>query len=175
MIIDKTSPMPALLTIHNSTEHVFDPRFCLDCYPVYMYVRFTAHIKQLQGAILEDFGFLKIDRPALVAKITGPEEATKGIGADIVLDASDSYDPDSVSDGTLHFSWLCKRKKDEAIFKGECEYGRTEENGKLFVVHVNRLKSKHIYDFNLTVSKRNRTGFVIHELKVLPSVQFTFR
>lgn len=175
MIIDKSSVMPAFLTIHNRTEHVFDPRFCTDCYPAYMLVRFTARIKHLEENTLESFGILRISQPALVAKIRGPREQTKGIGAEIVLDASDSHDPDNRSEGTLHFTWICKQKDAETVFKGKCLYGRTEENGKLLIVNVNKLKSRHSYDFKLIVSKRKRTTSVIHELKVHPSVHFTFR
>ena len=174
MIMDKTFLMP-FLTIHNRTEHLFDTRFCPDCYPADMYVRFAANVKQLKGRTLENFGLLKINRPALVARIRGPKEAKKGSRSDILLNASDSHDPDKLSEGTLRFTWSCKRKKDEDVFKGECQHGRTEGNGRLFVVDVNSLKSKHTYDFKLTVSKRNRTNSVIHELKIHPSVHFTFR
>ena len=124
---------------------------------------------------MESYGVLKISQPALVAKIRGRKEQTKGIGAEIVLDAHDSHDPDNRSEGTFRFTWLCKQKDVEADFKGNCLYGRTEENGKLFIVNVNRLKSRRSYNFKLIVSKRKRTSFAIHELKVNPSVRFTFR
>ena len=177
IIMGKSSLTLPLVTIpvRDLKEYEFNPRFCEDCYPAYLYVRFTAHLKEIDNKTLDVFGFLKIVQPALVANIRGPKKAKKQFGAGVVLNASNSYDPDILSKGTLNFTWLCRRTKDEAVYKGECQYGRKSANGTLFYVHVNKLKSKHTYEFNLTVSKGNRKSFVTHQLKILPALNFSFR
>lgn len=156
-------------------QQVFNPRInCTDCYPIYLYLRFTAHVKELQGITLESFMLLKVDQPELVTEIEGPVKAARGIG-EISLDASKSHDPDSFAEGELNFTWFCKSKKDEVFPKGSCPYASTVSDGKIFLVNVNRLKSNHLYDFKLVVSKGTRTRKAIHAVKVLPSVNFTFR
>ncbi len=157
------------------TEHVLDPRInCTDCYPVNLYLRFTAYLKQPEGRTLESFVLLKVDQPELVAKIRGPKEADKGIG-EIALDASESHDPDSFAKGTLSFTWSCNRRKGDVLFKETCQYGKITSNGKILFVNVNRLTSKHSYFFELEVSKGKRKKIAAHVLKVHPSVNFTFR
>ncbi|XP_078350699.1 uncharacterized protein LOC144635472 [Oculina patagonica] len=158
------------------TEHVLDPRInCTDCYPVNLYLRFTAYLKQPEGRTLESFVLLKVDQPELVAKIRGPKEADKGIG-EIALDASESHDPDSFAEGTLSFTWSCNSsRKGDVLFKETCQYGRMTSNGKILFVNVNRLTSKHSYFFELEVSKGKRKKIAAHVLKVHPSVNFTFR
>lgn len=159
------------------TEHVLDPRInCTDtdCYPVNLYLKFTAHLKELEWRTLESFVLVEVDQPELVAKISGPKEADKGIG-EVALDASESHDPDSFAEGTLSFTWSCNHRKDDVFLKGTCQYGRTASNGKILFVNVNRLTSKHSYYFELEVSKGTRKKIAGHVLKVHPSVNFTFR
>ena len=156
-------------------EQVFNPRINrTDYYPVYLYLRFTAHVKELQGKTLESFILLKVDQPGLVAKIEGPAKAARGIG-EISLDASKSHDPDRFAEGELSFTWFCKSKKDEVFSKGTCPYARTDSDRKIFLVNVNRLRSNYLYEFKLVVSKGTRKRKAIHALTVLPSVNFTFR
>lgn len=169
---DSLSPFQEL---GKGMEHILNPRInCTDCYPVYLYLRFTARVKEPKRKTLESFILLKVDRPELVAKIRGPRKAARGIG-EIALDASKSHDPDSFAEGELSFTWLCKSKKDKVFSKGTCPYARTVSDGKIFLVNVNRLRSNHLYDFKLVVSKGTRSRKAIHALKVLPSVNFTFR
>ena len=173
-IIVGDSPLP-FQELGNGIEQVFNPRInCSDCYPVYLYLRFTAHVKELQGKTLESFILLKVDQPQLVTKIEGPVKAARGIGV-IFLDASKSHDPDSFAEGELNFNWSCKSKKDEVFPEGTCPYASTVSDGKILLVNVNRLKSNHLYDFKLAVSKGRRIRKAIHTVKVLPSVNFTFR
>ena len=173
-IIVGDSPLP-FQELGKGVEQVFNPRInCTDCYPVDLYLRFTAHVKELQGKTLESFILLKVVQPDLVTKIEGPVKAARGIG-EICLDASKSHDPDSFAKGELSFTWSCKSKKDEVFPKGTCPYGSTIADGKIFLVNVNELKSNHLYDFKLVVSKGTRKRKAIHAVKVLPSVNFTFR
>lgn len=161
--------------IGNGTEHVLNPRVpCIDCYPVYIYLRFTAHLKKFEGRSLKSYVLLKVKQPELVAKISGPNEVDKGIG-EIALNASESHDPDSFAEGNLSFSWSCRRRIEDVLSKGTCQYVNTVSNGKIILVNVNRLTSKHIYDFKLEVSKGMRKNMVTFVLKVHPSVNFTFR
>lgn len=156
-------------------EQVFNPRINrTDYYPVYLYLRFTTHVAELQGKTLQGFILLKVVQPELVANIEGPVEASRGIG-EIRLDASMSHDPDTFAEGELSFSWFCKSEKDEVFSKGTCPYARTASDGKVFLVNVNRLRSNHLYDFKLVVSKGARRREAIQALKVLPSVNFTLR
>lgn len=147
---------------------------CTDCYPAYLYLRFTASLKGLDGRTIQGFGLFKVDQPDLVVKIRGPTEVDKGIG-EIFLDASESRDPDIFDKRNLTFTWFCKHKKDRVFLKEACLHGRTASNGKVLVVDVNRLKSNHTQKFKLVISKGTRTKMVIHALKVRPSVNFTFR
>ena len=164
--------------VGNGTEHVLNPRInnCMDsqCYPIHLYLRFTAHLKELEGRTLESYVLLEVDQPELVATISGPREADKGIG-EIVLDASESHDPDSFAEGALSFTWSCWRRKGDVFLKGTCQYGKTVSNGEILLVNVNRLTSKHRYDFQLEVSKGTRKKMATFDLKVHPSVNFTFR
>lgn len=154
---------------------MLDPRVkCKDCYPAYFYLRFKASLKELDGRQIEGFSLLKVDLPQLVAKINGPNEARKGVG-DIALNASESHDPDKLAGGVLNFTWFCKHKRDDMYLKGACDYGKSASNGKILVVNVNRLKSKHSYDFKVVVSKEGRTKTATHAVKVHPSVHFNFR
>ena len=173
-IIVGDSPLP-FEELGKGIEQVFNPRInCKDCYPVYLYLRFTAHVKELQEKTLESFVLLKVDQPELVAKIEGPMKAARGIG-EISLDASKSHDPDSFAEGELSFTWFCKSKKDKVFPKGTCPYAKTISNGKIFLVNVNKLGSNQLYGFKLVVSKGTRIRKVTYNLKVLPSVNFTFR
>lgn len=176
MIINEPYLMRPLLTIHNVTKYELDPRFCADCYPASMLVHLTVNITGVKGRTLENFGFLKIKQPTVVARIIGPEKQAKGINAEIVLNASDSHDPDKRIKGTLSFTWFCGQERLELPFTGtRCLYGRTQENGKLLIVDVNKLRSRHAYEFKLVVSKGDRKNYAVHELQVLPAVSFTFR
>ena len=160
--------------VHNGSEYLLQPiTFCEDCYPTYLFVRFTAQVNELRIRNVDDFGVLKIVEPELVAIITGPQEAKKGFEMDVVLNASESYDPDIRSVGTLSFIWKCKRDK-ETDFK-VCKHGRTAANGKLLLVDINRLKSNHTHEFKLLVSKGYRTTSVVHGLKVFPAIDVRFR
>lgn len=173
-IIEGDSRLP-FQELGKGIEQVFNPRInCTGCYPVYLYLRFTADAKELQGKMLESFILLKVDLPELMTKIEGPVKAARGIG-EISLDASRSHDPDSFAEGELNFTWSCKSKKDEVFPKGTCPYARPVADGKIFLVSVNRLRSNHHYDFELVVSKGRRVRKAIHTVKVLPSVNFTFR
>jgi len=172
IVADSFSPFQEL---GKGIEQVFNPRInCTGCYPVYLYLKFTAYVKELRGKKLESFILLKVDQPGLVAKIEGPMETARGIG-EISLDASKSHDPDSFAEGELSFTWFCKNKKDEGFPKGTCPYARTVSDGKIFLININRLRSNHLYDFKIVVSKGTRIGKAIHALKVLPSVNFAFR
>lgn len=167
--------VPPFRWIGNGTEFVLNPRMnCTDCYPAYLYLRFTASLKGLDGRTIQGFGLFKVDQPDLVVKIRGPTEVDKGIG-EIFLDASESRDPDIFDKRNLTFTWFCKHKKDRVFLKEACLHGRTASNGKVLVVDVNRLKSNHTQKFKLVISKGTRTKMVIHALKVRPSVNFTFR
>ena len=139
-----------------------------------MYLRFTAHLKEFEGRSPKSYVLLKVEQPELVAKISGPKKVDKGIG-EIALNASESHDPDSFADGTLNFSWSCRRRKEDVLSRGTCQYGNTVSNGKILLVNVNRLASKHSYDFELEVSKGMRKKMVTFVLEVNPSVNFTFR
>jgi len=101
-------------------------------------------------------------------------KAARGMG-EISLNASKSHDPDRFAEGELSFTWFCKRKKDEEFSKGTCPYARIASDGKIFLFNISRLRSNHQYDFKLVVSKGTRKREAIHVLKVLPSVNFTFR
>lgn len=160
--------------VHNGSEYLLQPKtFFEDCYLTYLFVRFTAQVSELGIRNVDDFGVLKIVQPELVAIITGPQEAKKGFEMDVVLNASESYDPDIRSVGTLSFIWKCKRDK-ETDFK-VCKHGRTAANGKLLFVDINRLKSNHTHEFQLLVSKGHRNTSVVHGLKVFPAIDVTFR
>ena len=168
------SPLP-FQELGKGIEQVFNPRInCTDCYPVYLYLRFTAHVKELQGKTLESFILLEVDQPQLVTKIEGPVKAARGIG-EISLDASKSHDPDSFAEGELRFNWSCKSTKDEVFPEETCPYASTVSDGKILLVNVNSLRSNHLYDFKLVVSKGRRIRKAIHTVRVLPSVNFTFR
>ena len=175
-ILNKNQLTDSLLRydVHDGSEYLLQPiTFCENCYPTYLFVRFTAQVSELGIRNVDDFGVLKIVQPKLVAIISGPQEAKKGFEMDVVLNASESYDPDIRSAGTLSFIWKCKRNK-ETVFK-VCTHGRTTANGKLFFVDINRLKSNHTHEFKLLVSKGYRNTSVVHGLKVFPAIDVRFR
>lgn len=80
--------------------------------PSLVYVRHVIKTEQIE---VYSYGLVKIDRPPLVVKITGPTEVKKGQGV-IILDASKSFDPDTSvikdQDEDLVFTWFCKREDD---------------------------------------------------------------
>ena len=162
------------LEIGNGTEHVLHPRrVCLDCFPVFVYLRFTARLQQFREIQLQAFGLIEIVRPPLIAKINGVKNVTKGVG-EVALDASESLDPDRESPGILKFTWFCRSGK-ELAFDEKCPHVRTLSGGRILLVDVNRLRSNHTYDLKLLVTKGKRETAVTHQLNVTPAVIFYLR
>ncbi|XP_022777820.1 uncharacterized protein LOC111319280 [Stylophora pistillata] len=161
-------------SISMRTNLTFNPRrICGYCNTPYsIFISYTA---LLNGKKIEAFSILKVVLPELSAVIKGRQETSKGELGEVVLDASQSHDPDGLAHGVLHFNWFCGQKKDDMSLKEGCSYGKMTQNGTILVVNVAGLKSKQSYYFRVLISKGNRRKIATHVLKVNPAVNFTFR
>ena len=161
-------------SISMRTNLTFNPRqICGYCNTPYsIFINYTA---LLNGTKIEAFSILKVVLPELSAVIKGRQETSKGELGEVVLDASQSHDPDGLAHGVLHFNWFCGQKKDDMSLKEDCSYGKMTQNGTILVVNVAGLKSKQSYYFRVLISKGNRRKIATHVLKVNPAVNFSFR
>ena len=156
---------------------VFNPRkICGYCNTPYsIIIRYSARLNDPGGKRIEAFNLLKVELPELLAEIKGQQEASRGVSGEVILNASQSHDPDSLAYGVLSFNWFCSYKMDNTSLNESCGNGKMTSNGSILVVYVNRLKSMQSYYFKVLISKGNRKKESTHVLKVHPAVNFTFR
>ena len=158
------------------------------------FIRLVAEMTKEEGAIGYDYGFLRVVLPDLVAKIRGAEKAVKGTGT-IVLDATDSYDPQepAARDKGLVFTWYCRREEEDfsnveslpidsafgrkKILGGCFGYGVGMMNATepILTININGMVSKNTYVFKLIVEKENRSSYTNHTLRVESSIAFSIR
>ena len=158
------------------------------------FIRLLAEMTKEEGAIGYDYGFLQVMLPDLVAKISGVDMAVKGTGH-IVLDATDSYDPDdpAAKDQGMVFTWLCRREDEDfsnleslpidsplgrqKILGGCFGYGVGKMNTTepILTVNINRMVSKNSYVFKVIAEKENRSSAAYHTLRVESSIGFSIR
>lgn len=139
------------------------------------------------GTFSYDFGFVRIRKPDLIAKIVGPASVTRELG-NVTIDGSWSYDPEpqSLQTETLNYMWQCQRTcrwdpVDSLFFpKAEVEpcFGIANETDSTIsshrtaIVDFPSVKSNCTYLFGLTITKDRRESYAKHELKIRPAVPF---
>ena len=158
------------------------------------FIRLVAEMTKEEGALGYDYGFLQVVYPDLVAKIRGVDMVVKGTG-DVVLDATDSYDPDDPAsrDQGITFTWLCRREDEdfsnleslpidtsherEKVLGGCFGYGVGKMNTTepFLKISVNKMVSQYSYVFELIVEKQNRSSTASHILRVESSIAFSIR
>ena len=160
----------------------------------YTYIQCVVEIKGDAGSMTFDYGYLKIVRAPLVAKIT---DITRGseIFTTIKLSARNSFDAERRSDGSLRlqFTWFC-RLEDETFSDSmekvvDAAFGRNKSQhgcfgfgpGKLTsrdeVLVLNRaemVKSQK-YIFTLVVYKDVRNSSAVYEYDVRSQVSIFVR
>ena len=116
-------------------------------------IRLIAEMTKEEGAIGYDYGFLQVVFPDLVAKIRGVDEVVKGTG-DIVLDATDSYDPHdpTAKDQDMVFTWLCRREDEDfsnlESLPIDSPHGREKILGGCFGYGVGKMNTTKTYSYD---------------------------
>ena len=147
----------------------------------YMYIRGVVK-NHIYEVITYDHGYVRIILPPLVAQIKGPSSVRRGNESVIILDGSESYDPEVKYKKAigLFFSWYCRREvmshddKDELPTVsqngvGVC-YGteRQHLNNSLPTLYldVGSLRGNNTYVFEVLVQKGDRSTRKTHKLRV---------
>ena len=162
------------------------------------YLKFTGSIEGQSGTKVNSFGYIEVTSSALIANITGDNQASQGINKIITLDGSQSYDPD-VGKGEyigLNFTWLCR--KDHERFPddiaslpvvlpssgstvlpdhGGC-YGTgvgklKSRDGASYIVDldVDKMKGDKDYVIKLVMTKRGQTVTAVHQLQIKEEIR----
>lgn len=130
-----------------------------------------------------DNGYVRIVLPPLVAKIIGPDRVIRGNHTVVILDASESYDPDKkyIKTKGMSLKWSCRMER-EALdnqpdsssqtvveeHTGSCYEFTGKVNNTLPVLHVNlqNVKGNKTYVIEVVVQKGDRTMRASHNLRV---------
>lgn len=155
-----------------------------------LFVALKVVIAGVPGTSSYDFGFIRIRRPELVAKIKAPKSITRN-ETEVRLNSTGSYDPEteSLHNKGLNFAWKCQRKclksflDTVSITKVESEpcFGIANESESVFstesvvAIEVASLTFGCTYFFELAVMKDSRVAYAEHELELKSKVPFFVR
>jgi len=130
-----------------------------------------------------DYGYIRLLLPSLVAKVKGPVRVIRGNHTHVVLDASESYDPDRTVLKTkgMSLNWFCKEESEEYDIgedpvtgspstdePGNCYDLTGKVNNSLPVLYLNlqNVKGNRTYAFKVVIQKGDRTSQATHKLRV---------
>lgn len=136
-----------------------------------------------------DYGVIEINATPLIAKIAGGNAVTKGYTHPIILDASQSYDPDVglyKNDG-IEFTWLCRKLGESwplddlktlpvislTLGSGSGCFGTgigklpTQQTPNKITISSGSLPVGNSYQFVLLLSKDSRTNMVSQTVHVV--------
>ena len=132
--------------------------------------------------IVYDFGYVKIILPPIVAKLEGPTNAIRGNESVVILNASESYDPERVHKKTegLAFTWYCgggimsHDNRSGLSTASPSDAGRCQSDGILKInstspvlkLNVSNFRGNHTYFFEVVVQKGDRSSNATHRLRV---------
>ena len=161
----------------------------------YVYIQCVIEVRGDAGSMSFDYGFLRIVRPPLVAKITDITQESES-WSKIKLSARQSFDAELKYDRSqgLQFTWFCRVEGE--IFATystgqivDIALGRNKSYGGCFgfgpgilssrdkVLELNRekmVKTKK-YIFKLVLNKDTRNASAEYELNVKPQVSISVR
>lgn len=155
-----------------------------------LFVALKVMISGVPGTSSYAFGFIRIRRPELVAKINGPKSISRN-DTEVRLNSTGSCDPEaeSLQNKGLNFAWKCQRKCPKSFLdtlsltKVESEpcFGIANESESVFstesevAIEVASLKFGCTYFFELSVIKDSRVANAEHALEVKSKVPFFIR
>lgn len=156
----------------------------------YLYIR-CVYRKQIERTAMSldiktySYGFVRLLRPPLIAKIEGADKVVRGIHTFVKLDASKSYDPDrnSLKTKGMLLHWYCEEEtEDEKIHKKSVTEMPNQGNGKLqgcykftgevnnsfplLIVNLQPVKGNKTLIFTIVIQKEDRIAQVSHRLRV---------
>lgn len=149
----------------------------------YLYIRcvfkrMTDKIKkQFEQVKTYDYGYVRLEFPPLVAIISGPARAVKGNQTFVILDASESYDPDKKYEKIegMSLNWLCRTQgqeeqttSTEKIQTSGCYNftGNLNNSSPLLRVDLKNVKGNRTYVFQVVIRKGQRISRAMSKLKV---------
>lgn len=148
-----------------------------------LFVALKVVIAGVPGTSSYDFGFIRIRRPELVAKIKAPKSITRN-ETEVRLNSTGSYDPEaeSLHNKGLNFAWKCQRKCLKSFLDTVLPcFGIANESESVFstesvvAIEVASLTFGCTYFFELAVMKDSRVAYAEHELELKSKVPFFVR
>ena len=157
----------------------------------YAYIQCLVELSGDAGSVAFDYGYIKVVRDPLVARITDITESSSSI----MLSAKASFDAGRRRSGTrgLRFTWFCRL--DNETFLHEMErvvdkaFGRTKGNSgclgygpgrltsrdEVLVLNITDMVKSKKYIFKLLVEKDVRNASAVYEFAVKPLVTIIIR
>lgn len=160
--------------------------------PGYMYIRCLIRDPARGNLVITyDYGYVRIILPPLVAQVTGPSSVRRGNESVVMLDASESYDPEKMHKKTqgLKLNWYCRqenvshRNQDQLSTVAPSDVGGCHgaNGGKLNIsspllhIDVENLRGNNTYVFEVVVQKGSRSSRATRKLRVLEPFVLSIR